>query len=72
MQEIGERIRALREAKGWTQAQLAEAMNLKRATGRASVSAMELGTATVGERRREALAKALGCTTAELTGEVAK
>ena len=56
MTELGNRLRDAREAKGWTQAQLAEAIQVSRKT----VNTVENGVFTPSTTIALKLAKALG------------
>ena len=56
MTELGNRLRDAREAKGWTQAQLAEAIQVSRKT----VNTVENGVLTPSTTIALKLAKALG------------
>lgn len=61
---VADRVRQLRERRGWTQAQLAHAAQLTRGT----VSRVERGAERPRGRTAEALAQALGVGAAELLG----
>jgi len=59
---IGENIKKLREAKGMTQEQLAEKINVSRPY----ITQLERGSKILNVLTGEILAKALGCTLTEL------
>ena len=60
--QIGERIRQLREKIDWTQKQLAEKSGLRQS----HISRLETGQHSPSHKTIVALAKALGCTIAEI------
>lgn len=59
---VGQKIRALRTAKGWTQTYL----SVHAGVGRNYVSDVELGKKEIGLRNLQVLAMSLGVKTAEL------
>lgn len=65
---IGDRIRAARVAKGWTQTQLASHMGLSDAYGRIQVGHWEAGRANLSPGRLERAASELGVSVDYLLG----
>lgn len=63
--DLAENIKLLRKSKGWTQLQLAEESGL----GVNAIKRIEIGMTGGWTATRESIAKALGCTMAELYGK---
>lgn len=66
LQELGNRIRALREQKGWSQQQLADQIDKERQ----SISRIELGQINPSYLQLRAIAAGLGIDVSNLTEEL--